>query len=115
MILPGVDPADIRKTIEQMRELLRDPPHWCKHTAARDVAGLCTYYNLPEAYSYCLTGALDKVCGGPHFSGHLIGIRQATWQYLRSRVNQCLKTWNDRSYRTHQEVLDLLDLALYSL
>jgi len=49
--------------IEKMQKILSSPKFWNKHYNALNIKGQVEDYNSPDAYSYCLMGALKKASG----------------------------------------------------
>lgn len=93
------DPRTIRiEKLREARNLLERPGGWIQGNA--ELNG-----------SYCLTGALNKVC-------EIIDGEEIYWDLLqdvRRVIGRHLPTWNDTPGRTQAEVIDLLDETIQRL
>jgi hypothetical protein len=97
--------ADLRA----VRALLDSPSHWTRECSARRADGTPTTAVDPAATSFCLLGAVARVCG-TWYTERRDRLHRAIATRVRRGDRLNVSTFNDRS--THQEVLDLLDETL---
>jgi len=56
----------IQTVINKLLNILSDPNKWIKDAAAKTVNGIPTSTTSPDAYSFCLLGALENI--GEYFA-----------------------------------------------
>jgi hypothetical protein len=80
-------------------ELLATPDRWTQGAFAVDKYGYQTPKNGPDAYSFCVLGAINH-CYGEFDEDAILR--------LENHTKKSLMEWNDAPERTHAEVLALL-------
>jgi hypothetical protein len=93
------------ESIKAIKELLSDPKRWTKERYARDSFGNSVDVSSPSACCWCLAGACIKIGDG------------LAYAYIYKAINsqgthQSVTYYNDNGFRTHQEILEMLDLAI---
>ncbi len=100
------------------RQLIAQPKGWTQGTLARDKDGLQLSYESPEAYSFCLIGAIDRASG---FSSKTkdtetlttLEARNAALDSLANVLNtHDMALWNDRPHRTQADVICVFSVAI---
>jgi len=91
--------------LQKARDLISDEKNWTQLSEARDANGHPTLAEGPTACSFCINGALQKVC--PDYCGrinarHVLAVEVG---YGRS-----ISKFNDT--HRHDEVLSLFDRAI---
>lgn len=96
----------ILEDLKAIRELLVLPENWIKGTAAMDSRNIVSYPTSKDAVKFCLLGAMDHVTKTDYR-------RTAPIMTLFLELTStCPVIWNDKEYRHHFEVLELLDRAI---
>jgi len=80
-------------------ELLADPANWTKGSYALDAEGHHVTTDDPSAVCFCTVGAIFR-CYGHNDNNAYAKVQEACGGNIAA--------WNDRPYRTHAEVIDLL-------
>lgn len=105
----------VKQVLQKARQIISLPEHWTQGTSCRNKSGDQVGYSSGEAYSYCMGGAVDvavlELCGhvGDDPNGAVLDLlsrvtkRKSDLRYI---------PFNDRSGRTHPEVLEVLDAAI---
>jgi len=93
------------------KELLNDPKCWTKGTVARNANGGAVAPNNTDAVCWCAVGALAKICKYP-FNPTLYETVIYAFENVSSRQNG-IGYWNDDKDRTHEEVLNAFDRAIF--
>lgn len=98
-----------------IRELIAAPSGWRQREWATDQWGCKVPPWSRDATCFCLAGAALRVAGSsgvyPDVLDRLAALIRG--QRRRSEFQQVdIVDWNDRRYRTHQDVVDLLDRAI---
>lgn len=109
------------EVLQEARRRLASPDSWCQYSYAMNAVGKHVTPVSPEATRWCLTGAVESVAQSPFFGevpkecadalGVLCHCLSRSPPRMRGRAFG-LVGWNDQPDRTHEEVLDLLDLAI---
>lgn len=100
----------IREHLIKVRELLSDPTHWCKDAWARDATGVAVGEELPEACSFCISGAINVVALKNGINSDATR-RHLRW-FLDPKWQGSFWNFNDSPLTTHEQVLELLDKAI---
>jgi len=110
----------VKEMLRAVKTLIAKPENWTQNTAARDKRGMAIYIEAPEACSFCLSGALDRVTydnRAPNSTTHfeLLNLRRKSSDLLSTTlmstkfVNHYIR-YNDTV--SHREVIELLDRAI---
>jgi hypothetical protein len=104
-----------KEVLNQVKGIFKAPEHWAQGAGCKDDGGwFISDYHSPQAFSYCLAGAMEKVMGlgmdGPTISNEL-PLRPAVNALGFSNLTE-LVNWNDKSYRTFEDVIARLDEAI---
>ena len=89
--------------LQEVRDLIADPGAWCQNNYAVTVLGTSVWSRSPEAVSWCLAGACNKVSSTVDEGGALFDV-------LTLHTMHGLTEFNDN--HTHAEVLAFLDDAI---
>ena len=101
----------VREHLKKVRALLADPASWTQGWPARDEDGCRCSATSGMATSWCITGAIDRVC--PNFNDYFDvseAFRQANG--IRADLDGGIVKWNDARSRSHANVLAALDKAI---
>ena len=114
---------NLREILVAVRALIAEEEHWCKQAHAQDVNKHVVGVDDPEAYSFCLTGAVrralldagidDAMESGWVFRALVKCLDGDQLSRSMAAINGFVLTgFNDTA--THAEVLALLDKAIAS-
>lgn len=112
---------DPKPILVRARELIADPEHWTQDNYATDNAGFPVLPFEPDAYCYCILGAVDRAIFEqlgeiPEGQGDSIArveaspLGGATIQALQAFTVGLVCDFNDE--HEHADVLELLDKAI---
>jgi hypothetical protein len=105
MMAKKIDP--LVKGLKAVRKLLAKPERWTKGYLSRDAAGLPAWPDDEDAVCWCLQGATEKVARanneGPVYMWSALAVTAQA---------QDIAEWNDKRWRTHAQVLRLIDRAI---
>jgi hypothetical protein len=109
-----MEPPPMSKTVLQVlieaKELLSDPSRWTKGGYARDKLGHKIGPRNDAACSWCIEGALTKVCESDR------DLKQKSTNCLEECVVlKDLIYFNDAHLTTHQRVIALFDEAIIKI
>ncbi len=112
----GVDKEEKEKALSCLigaRLLLSDAENHCKESAALDSLGDSVTECSDKAVQWCMLGAMH--CGQGRSS-----YNYTAYQVLRNVISENwniagVSTFNDVSYRKHEEVLEAFDRAIEAL
>jgi len=93
------------ETLRNVKETIRNPKSWTRDVMARDADGSQVDPLSPEATSWCLLGACQKVVGDCFEE-----FRELQLQISKNLDFEMVSDFNDRS--THQNVLDFLSYMI---
>ena len=102
-----------RVVLRAVRSLLEDEERWTQGAIARDSEGIPCEGDSSRAVSFCLTGAMNRVCGSTDEawgSGEMA--RDAVWDVVDSVNGYSPAAVNDHHEMTHADLLWVLDIAL---
>lgn len=106
---------DLLQIYYKARKILSNPDHWTQGCLGRDPDGFpVSTSGLDTAVSFCAVGALAQAYNVVSNQKHNILDRDIV-RPLRRCLNEPVVKWQDSSKRTHREVLDLFDRAIYDL
>ncbi len=111
--------TEVHDVLLAARALIAEPEHWCKGVEARDERGVEVAPTDPDAYEWCVIGALDAANGV---------VPNVTWdgwdRYcdafsvladLAQTRFQSLSDFNDAPSTTHTDILALFDKAIEAM
>ena len=105
----------MKEILVKARELISDEDRWIKYEFALDKDTNVTNPCGNEAYMWCLTGSINAASARIGASvKEAIEARKMLLKMPDLNGFHTLNQWNDRSDRTHYEVIDLLDRAISS-
>lgn len=91
------------------RALLEKPEAWCQGQSAKDAKGKRVRWESDAACSWCVLGAVSRALGHKWTPMDYSAAVTALGAQTRPFSPQ---GWNDRSERTHADVLALFDKAI---
>lgn len=101
----------IKAELIAARAVIADPAHWTRGVMARDSRGLSVLPNEPEAFCFCMLGALRKVVGKFNPSGeHKSFLRDAIQAYTCKSMP--IGDFNDDDTHGHDDVLQVFNMAI---
>jgi hypothetical protein len=110
------DAEQIRDCLLATRALLSDPEHWCQKMAAQDKYGNYIYFRDPDAKKWCLAGAVFVMSDEKRYNKHIsVPVKNFLEDILVAKTGEVIETWNDAPERSHQDVLDILDKAIFQI
>jgi hypothetical protein len=86
----------------KIKELLSSPEKWTQGVSARDKNGDIVYATCATATCFCLMGAIEH-CYRNENEAELI------YKKIRTKVISHISIWNDQSYRTFEDVKQLVE------
>lgn len=95
----------------KISELFSEPSRWTQHTYARDAEALRCSADSDSAVCWCLTGALCKCYGNDDTDRRLEAERKIRRALIDRGEAAYIVEWNDRSFRTFEEVKSLVEQA----
>jgi hypothetical protein len=96
--------ATIKKNVFlKMRKLLDNPENWCKSSFAQDKHKTNCTANDPDAYAFCLLGALFKTCD------MRIDIANIHVFLTKHTKGGSVMAFNDNYRTTHKDIINFLD------
>jgi len=99
----GMTGREIRETLIKAAAIVRQG--WCQNAPAKTARGKATGPRDPKAVAWCALGAIEKLCGGPNDGGEVKrSLREVVWPME-------IAEWNDRGYRTAEEVAKTFEEA----
>ena len=90
----------------KVKELLMKPEAWTQNADARTSSGVGISLEKPEAVSFCILGAVDRVYKTESKRNRVAARIQAS---LGVKYYGEVVDWNDDPARTHAEVLALCE------
>ena len=111
-------PMGAKDVLVRARGILEDRKRWTKHVFARDKDGNEVYCLSDEAYSFCLSGAINRAASMLTTSGpERVFLINDAERALKPDVNVPLDHFND--YLDHETgnefCVELIDMALRRL
>lgn len=118
--------------LEAARDKILDRDHWTQSSLARDRLGVQCYYGDEAAVRWCAMGAMSSVSLFQSKNAHYQAVEALAeaidnrdfWSKLRAIGRLFLKhqpmsdeivmSFNDHTYRTHQEVIEVFNSAIES-
>jgi hypothetical protein len=97
----------------KVKELLSTREKWTTGAFAKDLYGTPVGYTSENACSFCLRGALNKVCSRTVFSDEIPSLYETIKSKLGFEISTYpigLATFNDS--RTYEEMIEVLDEAI---
>ena len=111
-----IDNSTVRFILEKAREKISDRKSWTKHDFARNKYGDPVSSTDPSAVRWCASGAINAVVYSQPLSLEDCDLAvHESHSYLMKFINYpigILWMWHDKSYRTHNEVIDAFDRAI---
>lgn len=95
---------------------------WCQGVSARDANNEPVLSHSKEAERWCASGAIT--CSSRFFAKEpslYADVREEAMHYFQRQglpagdMCQSITRWNDQDYRTHLDVLDAFDRAIYQI
>lgn len=97
--------------LEDVLDLLSDPGKWTQGSYGKTSKGTDTWGNDPNAVSFCLLGAIQRVTNDRSASSLFMFISQLTSKIERENIVK----FNDDPNTTHEDVVLFLKTALYQM
>lgn len=105
------DHQRVVKTLAAIKELLATPNKWTKKASARTARGRIVNVDDPDAYCFCIGGALRKISDCDihlHFNA-----RHWIWRAIRNRSEYTtMSTYNDSDETSFLDIHSLIDEAI---
>lgn len=97
--------------LKEIRQLLSEPARWTQGTMARSKSGELVTPRSDDACSWCMFGAVLKVCGT---TLEAEGRACRVLEIFRRVVYwpQSIPSFNDEYGRKHEDILSAIDLAI---
>ena len=90
--------------LRQIKRLLSDRDKWLKNSQAKNDKGRVVEPNSPDACSWCLVGALRKVCGSDFHTYNVVYLA------LAQRTDKALLTsFNDSTDTTYNDIINFIN------
>lgn len=118
------DAAIVCDVLTRARALIETPERWTRGTFARDEDGLPVLMISPEATRFCLLGAVRRAATKVNVMSKVkIGVSPISMlvsDELRATISEAyeieaVSDWNDKSFRTHGQVLWAIDKTIERL
>ena len=112
----------VLETLIKVRELLSNKDHWTKGYYSKDSHGIRIRPHEPSACTFCMFGAIYKVCPDRPFSA--VGFKDPFVIEVHDRIEKVIgelypnfreasvARFNDDPETTHADVLRVLDRAI---
>lgn len=104
------------KILRGMRAYFDDPAKWTQGAYARDANGGSTGFANPEATCHCLIGGRDLIARRLNASDQAAQEARITLLGVisthQSEPCDAVDAWNDAKWRTHADILEVLDMAI---
>lgn len=98
--------------LQDARDRIAMPEHWCKGDYARNRKGQGTFATDPAACAWCLLGTLEK--SSERFGASYSVVRRAIHVLIEELPPpyDSLQRFNDNPHTTHERVVALLDRGI---
>ena len=110
ILSPDVDKKEVLQLLRATRELLSTQDRWCRGSPARNRDGEPTGVFDSDAFSFCLTGALEFMQDQLELPGDT---RHAARDVLYDQILSPISSFNDS--HSHPHILSLLDSGIERL
>ena len=97
-----------KKILVEAKSILSDPQHWTKGSWARDRSGNICNEKSPDAFCFCLFGAVTRA----GYNLNLYGYRGYVRDTFENAVGQQFITFNDNPDTTFEMIHEALDKAI---
>jgi len=98
--------------LQDARDRIASPDHWCQGDFARDFRGNGTFATNPSACRWCLLGTLEKSLHHFGASYNLLSVARAALEERLPKTFMTLQHFNDHSETTHAMVLRVMDRTI---
>lgn len=102
------------EALHEIRDLLADPVRWTKGSTGRNIDGEFSLANDSRTVSWCLVGAVHKVCPTDFILGEDVQ-EELRFTLRKRRCSSGLVFFNDSFDTKHSQVLGLIDRTIKRL
>ena len=105
---------EIKQILREARALIGTPKQWTQGASQRNSIGISVARDHPDVATRCMAGAIEGACpcADPHEQVEIFDFLMDSIDRYEGKFNLALSRWNDKTGRTHADVMQAFDRAI---